>query len=242
MTEKLSSAKSADFDERYARIKENIAAAMLAAGRSDEVLLLGATKTQSAELINYAISRGLRAVGENRVQEYLSKYDALNLNGVARHFIGNLQTNKVKSILDKVDMIESVGSVHLAEVIGNLSEKAGKVTDILLEVNIGSELSKGGLLPEQVDETVEKCREINGLRVMGLMTIPPICDNEIRQNVFFEKMQKLFVDICSKNRDNINITHLSMGMSDDYESAIRHGATIVRLGTALFGGRQSPLV
>jgi len=237
MTGKTSPDSFSFFDNAYQRITGEIADALQKSGRTDSALLLGATKTQPAELINHAISCGLSAIGENRVQEYLSKYDSLNLENIERHFIGNLQTNKVKYIVDKADMIESVGSLRLLNVIAEESVRIGKIMDILLEVNIGSEEAKGGFLSEEIAEAAEMARETRGIRLRGLMTIPPFNHEKSGKYLYFEKMQKLFVDICGKKKDNSTTMHLSMGMSDDYVPAIMCGATIVRIGTALFGHR-----
>ena len=237
MTEKISPDSFTFFDNAYRKITGEIAGTLQKSGRKDGVLLLGATKTQPPELINHAISRGLSAIGENRVQEYLSKYDSLNFERVERHFIGNLQTNKVKYIVDKVDMIESVGSLRLLNTIAQESVLIGKTMDILLEVNIGGEQAKGGFPPGQISEMAEIADKTKGIRLCGLMTIPPFNHDKIKKYSYFEKMQKLFVDICGKKKDNRTIMHLSMGMSDDYVPAIMCGATIVRVGTALFGCR-----
>lgn len=226
-----------DFDSRFEIIKSNIAEALKQSGRTGSVTLLAATKTRNPELINYAIKKGIDTIGENRVQEYLDKYDALNLTGVRRHFIGNLQTNKVKYIIDKVDLIESVGSLKLAGMIGEQAERSGKTMDILLEVNVGKEDSKGGFYPEEVMSALLKTAQIKGLRVMGLMTIPPHVSETSENEKYFEMMQKLFVDICGQSIDNVTMKYLSMGMSDDYETAVLYGANLVRIGTALFGSR-----
>ena len=171
------------------------------------------------------------------MQEFLSKYDELQLDGVTRHFIGHLQTNKVRMILDKVEMIESVDSVRLASCIGEQAARAGRVMDILLEVNIGREESKSGLLPENVEAAVREIAQIEGVRVQGLMAIPPICDDEKTARKYFAQMRQLFIDIKAKNIDNSNMVCLSMGMSDDFDIAIEEGANLVRIGTALFGRR-----
>ena len=237
MTERMLPVDTQFFDRAYSEICGNIASALQKSGRTDNVLLLGATKTQPPELINHAISRGLSAVGENRVQEYLSKYDELNLQGVERHFIGNLQTNKVKYVIDKVDMIQSVGSQRLFRTIAEESKKRQKTTDILLEVNIGSEAAKGGFTPDELPEMAEIAAKTDNVGFRGLMAIPPFGHAEKGDFSYFEKMQKLFIDICGKKSDNRTIMHLSMGMSDDYIPAVMYGATIVRIGTALFGHR-----
>lgn len=242
MTEKLSDElfleKKSYFDENLADILPRIKSAAERSGRTfDDIILLAATKTVDPRVINYAISRGIFFIGENRVQEYLSKYDDLNLENVTRHFIGHLQTNKVKQIIDKVDMIESVHSIKLAECIGDLSVKRNKVTDILLEVNIGGEESKSGFSPEDIEDAVRQISQIDGVSVKGLMAIPPICEEKTQAKKYFAQMRKLFIDIKAKNIDNSNMLYLSMGMSDDFDLAIEEGANIVRIGTSLFGKR-----
>lgn len=240
MTEKLlitDEQRKQWFDENFADIKARIAAACKKAGRDpSEVILLAATKTVPASVINHALENGLEYVGENRVQEFLSKKGELLPVG-HRHFIGHLQTNKVKDIIEEVEMIESVDSVHLAEEISRQAIKRGKTMDILIEINIGGEESKSGISPDELHETVEKIATLQGIRVAGLMAIPPICEDKDQISEFFEKMHKLFIDIENKKADNVNILYLSMGMSGDFEEAILHGANIVRIGTALFGQR-----
>ncbi len=231
----------ADIEYNYRTICENIARAAQDAGKTaDDITFLAATKTVDADAINYAISLGLRYIGENRVQELLSKYDDYDLDHASLHFIGHLQTNKVRQIVGKVDLIQSVDSVKLAREIARCSEKQGITTDILLEVNIGREDNKSGVLPEQLEDLLYQVKEIPAIRVRGLMTIPPICENAQENCKFFDKMRKFFLDIRSKNIDNISMDILSMGMSDDYAEAIRCGATMVRVGSALFGARHYP--
>lgn len=225
------------FDENFADIKARINAACKKAGRDpSEVILLAATKTVPAGVINHALQNGLSYIGENRVQELLSKKDELLPNG-HRHFIGHLQTNKVKDIINEVEMIESVDSVHLAAEISRQAVKHGKTVEILIEINIGGEESKSGISPDELYETVTEIAKLPGIKVSGLMSIPPICDTKEQISEYFEKMRKLFIDIRDKKVDNVNILYLSMGMSGDFEEAILHGANIVRIGTALFGQR-----
>ncbi len=233
-------AKSYDenFDRNYAEIKEKIAAAAAISGRTaDDIILLAATKTVSADRINYAISQGIKYIGENRVQELLSK-DA-DVNPAAhRHFIGHLQTNKVKDIVDRVEMIESVDSLHLAEKIGAECKKRGKVMDVLLEVNIGDEESKSGFSTSGIYDEIDKIMEIEGIRVCGIMSIPPVYTDRETARKFFLSLHDIFVDISTKKLDNSNRLYLSMGMSSDYDLAIECGANIVRIGTGLFGDRN----
>ncbi|MEE0858408.1 MAG: YggS family pyridoxal phosphate-dependent enzyme [Acutalibacteraceae bacterium] len=240
MQEKLlnNQQKLNDINYNYNKIEENICNAAVASGRTrDDIIFLSATKTVDTEYINYAISLGLKYIGENKVQELLSKYDSYNLNDASLQFIGHLQSNKVRQIVDKVDMIQSVDSVKLAQEIAKQSIKREKVTDILLEVNIGKEESKSGVMPEQLLELCDKVRELEGVRIKGLMTIPPICEDIPKISAYFSDMYKLFVDIKGKNMDNVNMDYLSMGMSSDYEEAIKCGANMVRIGSSLFGAR-----
>ncbi len=241
MTENLSSEiieKIKWFDQNFEDIKGRIAAACERAGkRPDEVIMLAATKTVPVEVINHAIKSGVDFIGENRVQEFLAKNEAL-LPQAHRHFIGHLQTNKVKDLVGQVEMIESVHSVKLANEINRISEKQSKVTDILLEVNIGNEESKSGFAPDELEEKLIEISQMPYIKVKGLMTIPPICENNEKSRQYFEKMSKLFIDIKTKIKDNIDMVYLSMGMSDDFETAIECGANIVRIGTSLFGQRD----
>ncbi len=225
------------FDENFEDIKSRIDAALKRSGRvGEEILLLAATKTIDVSVINYGIEKGLAAIGENRVQEFLSKEEEL-LNGARRHFIGHLQSNKAKDIVGKVSLIHSVHSLKLAKVISDLSLKKGIVTDILLEVNIGNEESKSGFSPSDVVEQLKEIAKLPGIFIRGLMTIPPICEESEKNRHYFKEMYKLFLDIRDKKIDNSSMDLLSMGMSDDFEIAIEEGANIVRIGTALFGKR-----
>lgn len=237
-TEKPSADKSRfeDIEYNLSVVRENVAEAVLKSGRKpDEVRLMAVSKTVEPVYINHAIELGVDLIGENKVQEYLGKADSL-LECEA-HLIGHLQTNKVRQIVGRVSMIQSVDSVHLAEEIGKRSLQAGIVTDVLCEVNIGGEESKTGISPDAAAETVARISQIEGLRVRGLMTIPPFCEKSEDSGRFFSKMRQLFVDIQSQNRDNKDINVLSMGMSSDYVRAILEGSTLVRVGTSIFGPR-----
>ena len=224
--------------ENYKRVKNEVAEAAIRAGRQpSDVRLMCVTKTVDPVYINPVLAEGADLIGENRVQEYLGKRDLLNLDGVERHLIGHLQTNKVKQIVGEVDMIESVDSVRLAKEISKESLKKGVTTDILVEVNIGEEESKSGIILDGLDELLCEISEMDGIRIKGLMTIPPICDDaEVRK--YFSLMYKTFVDIKNKNLDNINMDILSMGMSGDYAAAVAEGSNIVRVGSAIFGARK----
>ena len=229
----------ADVTYNYQVICENIAKAAQSVGKTaDDITFLAATKTVDAPTINHAISLGLRYIGENRVQELLSKYEDYDLDHASLQFIGHLQTNKVRQIVGKVDLIQSVDSVKLAREISRCSLKQGISTDILLEVNIGREENKSGVLPEALPELLDEIKDIPAIKVRGLMAIPPICENAQENCKFFDNMRHIFLDIGSKNIDNISMEVLSMGMSDDYAEAIRCGANMVRVGSALFGKRN----
>lgn len=223
----------------YDTIVENISKAAIASGRRPEdITFLAATKTVAPEFINYAISLGLKFIGENKVQELLSKYDSYDLNNSQLHFIGHLQTNKVRQIVGKVDMIQSVDSLKLASEISKQSIKNGIITDILVEVNIGDEENKSGVKPVMLEELLCQISELEGVSVNGLMAIPPICDNEQKIRGYFANMRNLFLDISDKKIDNIKMGILSMGMSGDYYEAILEGANLVRIGSSLFGARN----
>lgn len=241
MTEKLSTEllkKLEDVKANYYEITENIARAAEQTGRtSDDITFLAATKTVEPAVINYAISLGLKHIGENKVQELLSKYDEYNLNDCDLQMIGHLQTNKVRQIIGKVSMIQSIDSIKLANEISKQSVKNNVNTDILLEVNIGREENKSGVLTENLDELIENVSKLNNIQIRGLMAIPPICDNKTEVCKFFDKMYKLFIDISDKTLDNVCMDYLSMGMSDDYQEAILSGANMVRVGSSLFGAR-----
>ena len=235
MTEKLSDRA---IDQNLAEIKEKIKIFAKKSGRTeDDIILLAATKTVGADRINYAIKNGVSYIGENRVQELLSKDDDIDASA-HRHFIGHLQTNKVKDIVDRVEMIESVDSLRLAKKISDECVKRGKIMDILLEINIGDEQSKSGFTPEEVYSALDEIQNFPGVRVCGIMSIPPICVDREIQRIYFNKLYNIFVDICGKKLDNSNRLYLSMGMSSDYDLAIECGANIVRIGTGLFGERN----
>lgn len=241
MMEKSFDERIAAFDENYPRVLEQIARAAEKAGRKpEEVTLLAATKTVPVEVINHAIGRGLSCVGENRVQELLDKYDALDRAHCDLQFIGQLQTNKVKYLLGKVSCIQSVGSVKLAREISRLCQREGLEMKVLVEVNIGREESKGGVLPEALLECIDEIRTFPGLRVEGLMAIPPICEDRAQLCRYFSALRQYYVDIEGKSMDNVSMNCLSMGMSSDFPEAIACGATMVRVGSSLFGRRVYP--
>lgn len=220
------------------RILAEIEDTAVAAGRDPrEIQLMAVTKTQPPELVNTAIAEGITLLGENRAQELCERYDSYNRENVDIHFIGALQTNKVRQIVDKVSMIHSVDSERLAVEIDRRCGVIGRKMQVLIEVNIGGELSKSGIEPEQVEPLARRIAAMEHLELRGLMTIPPICPPE-RAEGYFSHLRQLLVDIREKKIDNVSMDVLSMGMSGDYIAAIRQGATILRLGGAIFGERQ----
>ena len=239
--EKSLSERMRIFDENYPRVLEEIARAAEQAGRRpEEITLLAATKTVPLEVINHAIDRGLSCMGENRVQELLDKYDGLHRDRCDVQFIGQLQTNKVKYLIGRVSYIQSVGSVKLAREISRLCLRENTTMKVLVEVNIGREESKGGVLPEALYECVDEIRTLPGIQVTGLMAIPPICENIAKLRGYFSAVRQSYVDIAAKKMDNVSMSCLSMGMSSDFAEAIACGATMVRVGSSLFGKREYP--
>lgn len=232
-------------EERFSAIEENlkvineeIAQAALMVGRNpSDVSLMAVTKTVESIFINHAISNGISLIGENKVQEILSKEPELNLENCKAHLIGHLQSNKVKKIVGKVDTIQSVDSVSIAKEIGKRSLEAGVTTKILLEVNAGNEDSKFGFSQEEVFERACEISEIGGIKINGLMCVAPICEKESELRAVFSNMHRIFIDIGAKKIDNINMNVLSMGMSGDFKQAILEGANLVRVGSAIFGMR-----
>ena len=219
-------------------VEKRIKAACDRAGRSrDEVTLIAVSKTKPVSTLQDAYDLGIRVFGENKVQELTEKYEALPKD-IHWHMIGHLQTNKVKYIVDKVDLIHSVDSLRLAETIEKEAEKHNCHTNILLEVNVAEEESKFGLKTDEVIPIVEKIALYPHITVCGLMTIAPFVDNPEKNRAIFADLQKLYVDIKKKNIDNVNVSILSMGMINDFEVAIEEGATMVRIGTAIFGARN----
>ena len=222
-------------EEEKRRIKENLET-IFNAVEGKNVTVVAATKTVDAERINYAIECGLRHIGENRVNELLEKFDSYDKRAEV-HFIGQLQRNKVKYIIDKVSLIHSVDSVALADEIEKQAKKHGLVMDVLIEVNIGREESKGGVMPEELDKVLEYIRTLELVKVRGLMAIPPKIENVENKSNFFSKMSEIFIDISTQNVDNSSMDILSMGMSADYVEAVNCGSTMIRPGTAIFGKR-----
>lgn len=224
--------------DNYHRILNDVKETAVKAGRAEkDVRLMCVTKTVEPEYINPVLDLGADLIGENKVQEYCSKLDTLHLDNVEKHIIGHLQTNKVKYIAGRVDMIESVDSLKLAKEIEKQFKKADAVANILIEVNIGNEESKSGCDITQLDELIYQISELDNIKIKGLMTIPPVCEaDEARR--YFAKMHDKFLQIKEKNIDNVSMDVLSMGMSADYEQAILEGSNIVRVGSAIFGARK----
>ena len=224
--------------ENIGIIRERMAQAARAAGRDPgEIMLVGASKMNDGAACREAIAAGIDALGENRVQEMAAKLAENAYDGAPLHFIGHLQRNKVRQVVGKVALIQSVGSLELAGEIDRQAEKLGIVQDVLLEVNIGGEESKSGFSPEALYPAAEEARAFSHICVRGLMTIPPIEEKPHGNLPYFAKVSQLYVDI-SRNLYNNSFIYLSMGMSDDFEDAITAGATMVRVGSAIFGYRQ----
>ena len=225
--------------ENVAAIRAKMDAAARNCGRDPkEILLCAATKMNDADRVREAIAAGVDLCGENRVQELTAKPKENAYEGAPIHFIGHLQTNKVKQVVGKVDLIQSVDSLRLLKAIDAEAAKQGIRQDILLEVNVGGEESKSGFEPEEVLPLLEQINEYPNIFVRGLMAIPPISQNPGDNRKFFQKILQLSVDIKAKKYDNVLVNCISMGMSDDYEDAIACGSTMIRVGTAIFGKRN----
>lgn len=232
-----------ELEHKIALVKERIAAAAQRAGRDPrEITLCAATKVQSDDTIRSAIAAGVEVCGENRVQELCAHLENDTYAGAGQvHFIGHLQTNKVNKVVGRVELIHSVDSLRLLEAVDKQAQKLGIVQDILLQVNIGGEDSKGGVAPEELEELARAAVQMDHVRLRGLMAIPPIAHEPGANTHYFVKMRQLFVDMRAKIAHNeSDMDCLSMGMSGDYEDAVEQGATLVRVGTALFGPRPAP--
>ena len=225
--------------ENIAEIRRRMDAAARKAGRDPgEILLCAATKMNDADRVREAIAAGVDCCGENRVQELTQKLAQHAYDGAPVHFIGHLQTNKVKQVVGKVALIQSVDSLRLLCAIDTEARKQGIVQDILLEINIGQEESKSGFREEELLPLLEKIGDFPNICVKGLMAIPPISQNSGDNLKYFQKISHLSVDIKAKKYDNVTVKCLSMGMSGDYQDAIRCGSTMIRIGTAIFGARD----
>ena len=225
--------------ENIAAIRARIDAAAIAAGRDPkEIKLCAATKMNDADAVRQAIAGGVDLCGENRVQELVLKAQENAYEGAPVHFIGVLQTNKVKQVVGHVDVIQSVDRLNLLEAIQKEAAKKGIVQEIFLEVNVGGEESKSGFAVDEVLPFLEHISEYPNIFVRGLMTIPPVSEKSGDNRKFFQEIFQLSVDIRTKKYDNVSVDCLSMGMSDDFEDAISCGSTMVRIGTAIFGARD----
>lgn len=224
--------------ENIAAIRARIDAAARLSGRTGaDITLVAATKMNDAARVREAVAAGIDACGENRVQEMTEKLAEGAYTGAPLHFIGHLQTNKVRQVVGKVDLIQSVDSPELLAMIEKRAAMQDTVQDILLEVNIGGEAAKSGFAPQEVENAAAQAKEMGHVRVRGLMTIPPADATREENVVYFQKVQALYVDINRKMYDN-GLEYLSMGMSGDFADAIRAGANMVRVGTAIFGARD----
>ncbi len=224
--------------ENYSKILENVKNACIRSGRSpEEVTLIAVSKTKPVPMLEEAYSAGARDFGENKVQEIRDKFPVLP-DDIKWHMIGHLQTNKVKYIVDKVCLIHSVDSYHLAEEISRQAEKKGVNADILIEVNMAEEESKFGLYKDEVTDLVREVAKLPHINIKGLMTIAPYVTNPEDNRKYFRAIRDLSIDIAKENIDNVSMSVLSMGMTGDYEVAIEEGATFVRVGTGIFGERN----
>ncbi len=208
--------------------------------KGSQTQLIAVTKTRTAEEINWAIDCGVKHIGENRVQELLEKYDQIHKEDVCVHMIGRLQTNKVKYIIDKVDLIHSLDSFGLAEEISKRAVNIGKVQKVLIELNLGEEGTKGGITEKDLLPFLGSISNFKGITVCGLMCIPPVAAYPHQNLQYFLKMNQMSVDIKAKKLDNIHMDILSMGMTNDYEDAIAANSTYVRIGRGIFGPRNQP--
>ena len=225
--------------ENIETIRAQIADAAEKTGRSgSDITLVAASKMNDTEKIHQAITAGVDACGENRVQEMLKKLDENAYAGAELHFIGHLQKNKVKSVVGRVHLIQSADSPELIRIIDNQAKKLGIVQDILIEVNLGGEASKTGMSPSLLDEALETVASLEAVRVRGLMTIPPISMESEKNRAYFARMHQLFIDIGGKKYNNVVMDFLSMGMSADFYDAILEGANMIRVGSAIFGTRN----
>ena len=224
--------------EQYFEVKQAVAHACEESGRKgDACTLIAVSKTKPVEMLKEVYDAGCRDFGENKVQELLDKYDKLP-SDIRWHMIGHLQTNKVKYIVDKVSLIHSVDSVKLAHEISRQAVKKNVVVPILLEVNIAEEASKYGFKVHEIMASIAEIASLPGILVKGLMAIAPFVENSEENRIYFQQMRQLSVDILRKNIDNVSMDILSMGMTGDYEVAIEEGATMVRVGTGIFGERN----
>jgi len=227
-----------NIEENVKRVRDVIAQSAIKSGRTPgDITLVAAAKTKPAQMIRRAIEAGVDAIGENRVQEMLIKNTGEAYRGAPLHFIGHLQSNKVKNVVGLCDIIESVGSPELLALVGEKAVFKGIVQNVLIEINIGRERQKTGVIPERTEEMLDLASRTDGLMVLGLMTVPPINDKNDRNCNCFDAIHKLFVDMSAKKYDNVSMRFLSVGMSDSYPEAILAGSNVVRIGSAIFGDR-----
>lgn len=226
--------------ENSKRLREQVAeAAILSGRRPEDIRLMAVTKTVPPELVNEAAAQGITLLGENKAQELCTKFESYRPEAEI-HFIGHLQTNKVRQIADKVSCIQSLDSIRLAQEISRQAKKQDKPMKVLVELNVGRETAKAGIFPEQLPEFLQEVSSIPYLEVEGLMAIPPGDAGEYQTEKFFYDISRQFLDTKARKIDNINMYTLSMGMSGDFRLAIKHGSTLVRIGSALFGRRIYP--
>ena len=219
-------------------VEKRIQAACDRSGRKrEEVLLVAVSKTKPVEMIEEIMTAGIVDFGENKPQELRDKYEVLPKN-LRFHMIGHLQTNKIKYVIDRAVLIHSIDSLRLAEAVNAEAKKHDRIMPVLVEVNVAQEESKSGFLVEETEEAIREIAKLSNIRVEGLMTIAPFVENAEENRQYFVKLRKLSVDIAAKNIDNVTMHHLSMGMTGDYEVAIEEGATMVRVGTGIFGERN----
>ena len=224
--------------ENLEEVEARITRACERSGRErSAVTLISVSKTKPAEMLQEAYDAGSRDFGENKPQEIREKYPQLPTD-IRWHMIGHLQRNKIKYIIDKVCMIHSVDSIRLAEAIDEEAKKHGIVMPVLIEVNVAEEESKFGVHLDEVESLIRQISELSNIQVQGLMTIAPFTENAEDNRIYFRKLRNLYVDIKDKNIDNVNMCNLSMGMTGDYEVAVEEGATMVRVGTGIFGARS----
>nr|WP_330423189.1 YggS family pyridoxal phosphate-dependent enzyme [Blautia sp. OF03-15BH] len=219
-------------------VEKRIQAACDRSGRKrEEVLLVAVSKTKPVEMIEEIMAAGIVEFGENKPQELRDKYEVLPKN-LHFHMIGHLQTNKIKYVIDRAVLIHSIDSIRLAEAVNAEAKKHDRIMPVLVEVNVAQEESKSGFLVEETEKAIREIAKLSNIRVEGLMTIAPFVENAEENRQYFVKLRKLSVDIAAKNIDNVTMHHLSMGMTGDYEVAIEEGATMVRVGTGIFGERN----
>ena len=219
-------------------VEKRIQAACDRSGRKrEEVLLVAVSKTKPVEMIEEIMTAGIVDFGENKPQELRDKYEVLPKN-LRFHMIGHLQTNKIKYVIDRAVLIHSIDSLRLAEAVNAEAKKHDRIIPVLVEVNVAQEESKSGFLVEETEEAIREIAKLSNIRVEGLMTIAPFVENAEENRQYFVKLRKLSVDIAAKNIDNVTMHHLSMGMTGDYGVAIEEGATMVRVGTGIFGERN----